>query len=77
LYSTSMYSKIVSNAAGFQEPVSGQFHADVEESNPFYVEIIRLMGSVVMSGYPCGGEGEPCDDANRPYFRWDNNVTRM
>jgi carboxypeptidase T len=69
-------SKIVSNAAGFTEPVTGQFYTDVEESNPFYVEIMRLTQRGVMSGYPCGGPGEPCDPQNRPYFRWANPVTR-
>jgi hypothetical protein len=69
-------SKIVSNAAGYNDPVSGVFYADVDESNPFYVEIMRLTSRGVMSGYPCGGEGEPCDPQNRPYFRWGNPVTR-
>jgi carboxypeptidase T len=69
-------SKIVSNAAGFGDPVSGQFYTDVEESNPFYVEIMRLTQRGVMSGYQCGGPGEPCDPQNRPYFRWANPVTR-
>jgi carboxypeptidase T len=69
-------SKIVSNAAGISDPVSGVFYADVDESNPFYVEIMRLTNRGVMSGYPCGGAGEPCDGQNRPYFRWGNPVTR-
>jgi hypothetical protein len=29
-----------------------------------------------MQGYACGGPGEPCDGANRNYFRPFNNVTR-
>jgi subtilisin family serine protease len=69
-------SKIVSNAAGFSEPVTGQFYADVTVDNPFYNEIMRLTTRGVMSGYPCGGVGEPCDSENRPYFRWGNAVTR-
>jgi hypothetical protein len=69
-------SKIVSNAAGFNDPVNGQFYADVLEDNPFYAEIMRLTNRGVMSGYPCGGPGEPCDDQDRPYFRWGNPVTR-
>jgi competence protein ComEC len=69
-------SKIVSNAAGINDPVSGVFYSDVDESNPFYVEIMRLTNRGVMSGYPCGGAGEPCDPQNRPYFRWGNPVTR-
>jgi hypothetical protein len=70
-------SKIVSNAAGFNEPVTGQFYADVTTTNPFYAEIMRLTTRGVMSGYPCGTlPHEPCDSENRPYFRWGNNVTR-
>jgi hypothetical protein len=69
-------SKIVSNASGNNDPVSGIFYTDVDESNPFYLEIMRLTGRGVMSGYPCGGPGEPCDPQNRPYFRWGNSVTR-
>jgi hypothetical protein len=46
------------------------------EDHPFYIWIMRLTGQGVMGGYECGGEGEPCDDENRPYFRPYNNVTR-
>ena len=75
-------SKIVSNAASYFEPVSGQFYTDVPSTNPFYAEIMRLTNREVMSGYNCGGinpqtgQAEPCDAQNRPYFRWANNVTR-
>ena len=69
-------SKIVANAAQISDPVGGQFYTDVPTTNPFYTEIMRLTGRGVMSGYPCGGVGEPCDTQNRPYFRWGNPVTR-
>jgi hypothetical protein len=69
-------SKIVSNAAGYSEPHTTQFYTDVTGDNPFYLEIMRLTTRGVMSGYPCGGENEPCDGANRPYFRWANPLTR-
>ena len=69
-------SKIVANAAQISDPVSGQFYTDVGTTNPFYTEIMRLTGRGVMSGYACGGTGEPCDAQNRPYFRWGANVTR-
>jgi hypothetical protein len=69
-------SKIVSNAAGYVEPHTGQFYADVTAGNPFYGEIMRLTTRGAMSGYPCGGVGEPCDTEQRPYFRWGNPVTR-
>jgi hypothetical protein len=39
-----------------------------------FVETIADKG--IISGYPCGGAGEPCDSENRPYFRPSNNVTR-
>jgi predicted extracellular nuclease len=69
-------SKIVANAAGVGGALIGVFYTDVQEDNPFYVWIMRLTELGVMSGYPCGGETEPCDDENRPYFRPYNNVTR-
>jgi hypothetical protein len=69
-------SKIVSEAAGFADPVTGQTFEDVPESNPFYLWIERLAQRGIMSGYPCGGQGEPCGSENRPYFRWANNATR-
>jgi hypothetical protein len=68
--------KIVSNAAGIGGTPTGVFYTDVQEDHPFYTWIMRLTQSGVMSGYDCGGEGEPCDGENRPYFRPFNNVTR-
>ena len=68
--------KIVSNAAGLEGDPTGQYYADVPASNPFYIWIMRLTDLGAMSGYPCGGEGEPCDDQDRPYFRPFANVTR-
>jgi hypothetical protein len=70
-------SKIVANAANIQDPVSGQFYEDVPPSHTFYLEIMRLTQRGVMSGYACGGPGEPCvPPGNRPYFRPFANVTR-
>jgi len=68
--------KIVANAAGVAGTPTGLYYTDVLEDNPFYTWIMRLTNLGVMGGYPCGGEGEPCDDANRPYFRPFANVTR-
>jgi hypothetical protein len=71
--------KIVSNAAEFDEAVSGQFYADVPptgQGSQFYEWIMRLTNRGIMSGYACGGPGEPCDDQDRPYFRWAAQVTR-
>ncbi len=74
--------KIVSNAAGYNEDVSGQYYADVPPSgagSAFYTWIMRLTNRGVMSGYKCGtsepGSG-PCDGQNRPFFRPTNEVTR-
>jgi hypothetical protein len=69
-------SKIVSEAAGYAEPNTTQYYADVPQSNPFYIWIMRLTNRGIMAGYPCGSPGEPCDVNNRPYFRWANNATR-
>jgi hypothetical protein len=74
--------KIVSNAAGFDEAVSGQHYADVPasgEGSQFYTWIMRLTNRDVMGGYPCGTQDPrsgPCDGQNRPYFRPGANVTR-
>ncbi len=68
--------KIVSNAAGVGGEPTNYFYTDVPLDHPFYPWVMRLTNLGVMSGYPCGGEGEPCDDANRPYFRPFANVTR-
>ncbi|HEX8598007.1 MAG TPA: S-layer homology domain-containing protein [Chloroflexia bacterium] len=72
-------SKIVSNAAGFNDAPQGQTYTDVPPSqneSSYYQYIERLSSRGVMSGYPCGGPGEPCDDDNRAYFRPNSLVTR-
>jgi S-layer homology domain len=70
-------SKIVSNAAGFNDPPSGQQFEDVAPGSTYYEYIYRLATRNVMSGYPCSGSGEPCvPPANLPYFRPNNNATR-
>ncbi len=69
--------KIVSNAAGYQEPVTGQTFEDIPPGPTFYDFIERLATRAVMSGYACGGLTEPCvPPDNRPYFRPNANVTR-
>jgi hypothetical protein len=70
-------SKIDSNAAGFSDPPSGQQFEDVAVGSTYYTYTFRLVSRGVMSGYPCGGAGEPCvPPANLPYFRPNNNATR-
>jgi len=69
--------KIVSNSAGFSDPVTGQTFEDVAPGSTFYDFIERLVSRGVMNGYQCGGAGEPCiPPSNRPYFRPNNNATR-
>ncbi|HEX8600590.1 MAG TPA: SBBP repeat-containing protein [Chloroflexia bacterium] len=69
--------KIVSNSEGYADNVTGmQTYADVPSTQPFHVWIERLSMRGHMGGYNCGGAGEPCDGANRPYFRPGNNASR-
>jgi N-acetylneuraminic acid mutarotase len=69
-------SKIVSNAAGFSEPAGAQQFEDVMPGSTFYDFIWRLADRGYMSGYPCGGPGEPCGGGSLPYFRPGANATR-
>ncbi|MEO5953742.1 MAG: S-layer homology domain-containing protein, partial [Chloroflexia bacterium] len=68
--------KIVSNSAGFSDPVSGQTFEDVVPGSAFYTFIERLVSREVMGGYACGGAGEPCGNGNLPYFRPGSGATR-
>jgi hypothetical protein len=72
-------SKIVSNAAGFDESAGGQSFEDLPPStspSSYYVYVERLFVRGIVGGYPCGGAGEECGDEARPYFRPNNPVTR-
>lgn len=71
-------SKIVSNAAGFEDEPTTQKFEDVPPTNPFYVWVERLASRHVMGGYPCGSVAEePCVRPDeRPYFRYVRTVTR-
>jgi hypothetical protein len=67
----------VANTAGFNEPVSGQHFQDVPPDSAFYAYIERMSQRGIISGYDCGGPGEPCvAPGNKPYFRPNNNATR-
>jgi hypothetical protein len=72
--------KIVSESAGFTDtiPPTQYGFADVQPNSTFWVYVERLLLNRpgVMSGYQCGGPGEPCDSQNRPYFRPNNPLTR-
>ncbi len=69
-------SKIVANAAEFNDPPGEPIFEDVPPTNTFYNFIQRLAVRGIMGGYPCGGPNEPCGPGGRPYFRWGNNATR-
>ena len=68
--------KSVSNAAGFAEDPGAQIFEDVPPTDTFYSWVNRLARRGIMSGYPCGGNAEPCRSGNRPYFRPGANATR-
>jgi hypothetical protein len=69
-------SKIDSNAANFQDDPGPQIFEDVPPTHTFYDWIQRLAHRGIITGYPCGSEGEPCSPENRPYFRPLKHVTR-
>jgi photosystem II stability/assembly factor-like uncharacterized protein len=72
--------KIVANAAdyGTVVPPAEYTFADVQPDSTFWMYVERLLANRpgAMSGYPCGGPGEPCDALNRAYFRPNNHLTR-
>jgi hypothetical protein len=69
--------KIVSNAAGFQDPPGAQIFEDVSPGSTFYDFVQRLAARGVINGYSCGGSGEPCvPPGSRPYFRSNSDITR-
>jgi hypothetical protein len=49
---------------------------DVLPDSTFYAFVHCLACKGIISGYPCGGVGEPCGPDNSPYFRPNNYVTR-
>ncbi|MDQ5824280.1 MAG: S-layer homology domain-containing protein [Chloroflexota bacterium] len=68
--------KIVSGAVGEPGSTGQQLFEDVQPGSPFYQWVQHLAGQGMMSGYPCGADGEPCGVGNKPYFRPGNHATR-
>jgi hypothetical protein len=69
--------KIIANSAGFTDIPTTQTFEDVPPTQVYYLWVERMAVRGYVSGYPCGGIGEPCvGPANRPYFRPYNNLTR-
>jgi hypothetical protein len=69
-------SKFIANAASFSEAPGTQAFQDVTPSSTFYDYVQRLANRGYISGYACGGAGEPCGPGNLPYFRPNHNATR-
>jgi hypothetical protein len=69
-------SKIVSDSAGFSDPQPTQMFEDVPIGSSFQAYIGRLAIRSYISGYQCGGPGEPCGPNNLPYFRPNANISR-
>ncbi|HMA34775.1 MAG TPA: FG-GAP-like repeat-containing protein [Chloroflexia bacterium] len=64
-------------AKPIQTPSDGAYtFADVPPTNPFFAFVETAAGLHIVSGYGCGGPGEPCDPQARSYFRPYANVTR-
>ena len=70
--------KIVASAAGLPAPPPGLWtFQDVPQGSTFWEWVESLSSAGAISGYACGGAGEPCfPPENRYYFRPGNNVTR-
>jgi hypothetical protein len=76
LVSRGQLSKIVALAAGWQGTPGTEPFADVPLGSTFHPYIVQLYDLGYISGYPCGGPGEPCDGQSRPYFRPNGSATR-
>ena len=70
-------SKVIALARGYRPPtpVTPTFE-DVPPGSTFYRLHRGDGGAHIVSGYACGGPGEPCDPPRRPYFRANNSATR-
>ena len=69
--------KLVVLAAGWAEPTpTSATFADVPPAHPFFGVVEAGAAHGIISGYACGGPGEPCDSQHRPYFRPYAAITR-
>lgn len=55
---------------------AGPIFADVDPTSVFAGFIEATYARGIVSGYACGGAGEPCNSTNQPYFRPAANGTR-
>jgi hypothetical protein len=67
--------KIIANAAGYQDPIPPDQRTfnDVAPASDFWLYVERAALHGVISGYGCGGPGEPCPGR---YYRPAGNMTR-
>ncbi|HMA34944.1 MAG TPA: S-layer homology domain-containing protein [Chloroflexia bacterium] len=69
--------KILVTAAGWPQITPGTpLYSDVPASSLWYSVVATATCRGVLSGYSCGGPGEPCDGQGRPYFRPANDALR-
>jgi hypothetical protein len=68
--------KVVALSAGYEDEIAEQTFQDVAPGSTFFTWIGQLEMHNVISGYPCGGPGEPCEPGNLPYYRPGNTATR-
>lgn len=69
--------KLVSLAAGFTENYTVSHFQDVPVGSTYHLFVERLVSRSIMSGFACGGAGEPCvAPRNLPYFRPNSGATR-
>jgi len=57
-------------------PESSRTFTDVLPNTAFYETVETAACHGIISGYTCGGPGEPCDAQGRAYFRQNNDATR-
>src|SRR5262249_27092331 len=58
-------------------PPAGQYtFTDVPPDFPFFDVVETAYAAGIVTGYGCGGSGEPCDAQHRRYFRPYAEVTR-
>ncbi|HEX9989789.1 MAG TPA: S-layer homology domain-containing protein [Chloroflexia bacterium] len=69
--------KIVAIGANWTllDPPNATF-ADVARGSTFYQFVETAVSKGIISGYTCGGLGEPCDELHRRYFRGSGNALR-
>ena len=77
---TAVFVAILANNSGLYTGAAGSAerrYADVTPQSPFYTPAEHLASMGLFGGYACGQlPHEPCDEKERPYFRWGESVKR-